>query len=89
VLLNIVSDATSINHQILTQGQINVTRNQCTTTANIPATLYSVIPLSTQPKQSRLSSLVLCIIKLDLVLELAYYLNEQAFLFMPVCSPEN
>ena len=52
--VNIVSDATRINDQILTQSQINVTRNQCTTIANIPATLYSVISLLMQPKQSKL-----------------------------------
>lgn len=89
MLLNLVIDATSINHQILAQGQINVTRNHCTSIANIPTTLYSVILLSMQTKKSKLSPLVLCIIKLNLVLEPAYYLNEQAFLFMPICYPEN
>lgn len=76
MLLNLVIDATSINHQILAQGQINVTRNRCTSIANIPTTLYSVILLSMQTKKSKLSPLVLCIIKLNLVLEPAYYLNE-------------
>jgi len=61
---------------ILTEGQVYLKCNQCTTVSNKPATLYSVILLSRQPKQPKLSLLVLCIIKLDIVLEWANYLNE-------------
>jgi len=64
---------------ILTQGQVYLKCNQCTTVSNKPATLYSVILLSRQPKQLKLSLLVLCIILLDIVSEPAYYLNEQAY----------
>jgi hypothetical protein len=66
VLFTVISDATSIRHYLLTQDQVYLPCNQCTTVSDIPATLYSVILLSRQPIQSELSLLVLCIIKLHL-----------------------